>query len=149
MLWPSSRRQMIFGVGKPSARHVMLMLWFSRTATDDGVLSMSMIFGGTLVWLCEDCASGVRFFGVNKQMLDNKLDFRCHREKGKCFHVCAESHVWLLLTLAYRWARQLCTHFIIIRSKHWRFSLRVDTHSTGTEHILSGDDWLLFFTSNI
>lgn len=47
MLWPSSRRQMILGVGNPSARHVMLMFWFSRTATDDGVLSMSRMFGGT------------------------------------------------------------------------------------------------------
>lgn len=44
---PSSRRQMILGVGKPSARQVMLMFWFSRTATEDGVLSMSSILGGT------------------------------------------------------------------------------------------------------
>lgn len=50
---PSSRRQMILGVGKPSARHVMLMFWFSRTATEDGVLSMSSMLGGTatkLAW---------------------------------------------------------------------------------------------------
>lgn len=48
MLCPSSRLQIIFGVGKPSARHVILIFWFSRTATDDGVLSMSNIFGGTI-----------------------------------------------------------------------------------------------------
>lgn len=44
---PSSRRQIIFGAGNPSALHVMLIFWFSRTATDDGVLSMSNMFGGT------------------------------------------------------------------------------------------------------
>lgn len=43
----SYRLQMIFGVGNPSARQVILIFWFSRTATDDGVLSMSRIFGGT------------------------------------------------------------------------------------------------------
>lgn len=41
------RLQIIFGAGNPSARHVILMFWFSRTATDDGVLSISKIFGGT------------------------------------------------------------------------------------------------------
>lgn len=41
------RLQMIFGAGNPSARHVMLIFWFSRTATDDAVLSISNIFGGT------------------------------------------------------------------------------------------------------
>lgn len=45
---PSSRRQIIFGAGNPSALHVMLIFWFSRTATDDGVLSMSNMFGGTV-----------------------------------------------------------------------------------------------------
>lgn len=46
------------------------------------------------VFVCGLRASGVRFFGVNKQMLDNKLDFRCHPgEEVKCFHVCAESCV--------------------------------------------------------
>lgn len=43
------RLQMIFGWGKPSARHVILIFWFSRTATDDGVLSISNIFGGTTI----------------------------------------------------------------------------------------------------
>lgn len=42
------RLQMIFGAGNPSARQVMLIFWFSRTATDDGVLSMSKILGGTV-----------------------------------------------------------------------------------------------------
>lgn len=42
------RLQMIFGAGNPSARQVMFIFWFSRTATDDGVLSMSKIFGGTM-----------------------------------------------------------------------------------------------------
>lgn len=41
------RLQIIFGAGNPSARHVILMFWFSRTATDDGVLSISKMFGGT------------------------------------------------------------------------------------------------------
>lgn len=45
--WKKYRRQIIFGAGNPSARHVILMFWFSRTATDDGVLSISKIFGGT------------------------------------------------------------------------------------------------------
>lgn len=49
---PSSRRQMILGAGKPSALHVIFMFWFSRTATDEGVLSISRIFGGTKH---EDC----------------------------------------------------------------------------------------------
>lgn len=38
---------MILGVGKPSALHVKLIFWFSRMATEDCVLSASMIFGGT------------------------------------------------------------------------------------------------------
>lgn len=47
--WKKYRRQIIFGAGNPSARHVILMFWFSRTATDDGVLSISKIFGGTAI----------------------------------------------------------------------------------------------------
>lgn len=46
-MWYTYRRQIIFGTGKPDALHVMLIFWFSRTATDDGVDSMSKIFGGT------------------------------------------------------------------------------------------------------
>lgn len=47
ILWPSSLRHVIFGVGKPSALQVKLIFWFSRTATVDCVLSASKIFGGT------------------------------------------------------------------------------------------------------
>lgn len=47
ILCPSSLRQEIFGVGKPSALQVKLMFWFSRTATVDWVLSASRMFGGT------------------------------------------------------------------------------------------------------
>lgn len=48
---PSSRRQIIFGAGKPSARQDMLIFWFSLTATEDGVLSISKIFGGTKIYI--------------------------------------------------------------------------------------------------
>lgn len=44
---PSSRLHIIFGVGKPSALHVRLIFWFSRTATVDCVLSVSIMLGGT------------------------------------------------------------------------------------------------------
>jgi hypothetical protein len=45
---PSSLRHISFGVGKPSALHVSVMFWFSRTATDDCVLLPSRILGGTV-----------------------------------------------------------------------------------------------------
>jgi hypothetical protein len=45
---PSSLRHINFGVGKPSALHVRVMFWFSRTATDDCVLLPSRILGGTV-----------------------------------------------------------------------------------------------------
>jgi hypothetical protein len=45
---PSSLRHISFGVGKPSALHVRVMFWFSRTATDDCVLLPSRILGGTV-----------------------------------------------------------------------------------------------------
>ena len=44
---PSSRFQEIFGCGKPVALQNNVRFWFSRTATDDRVLSSSTIFGGT------------------------------------------------------------------------------------------------------
>lgn len=38
---------MILGVGNPSALHVKLTFWFSRIATLDGVLRLSIMLGGT------------------------------------------------------------------------------------------------------
>jgi hypothetical protein len=44
---PSSLRHISLGAGKPSALHVRVIFWFSRTATDDCVLLASRMLGGT------------------------------------------------------------------------------------------------------
>ena len=51
MTCPSSLRHISLGAGKPSALHVKVIFWFSRTATDDCVLLASRMLGGTAtIW---------------------------------------------------------------------------------------------------
>lgn len=74
---------MIFGWGNPSARHVMLIFWFSRTATDDGVLSISKIFGGTI-------------YAMDKQLMIVETYLR----------VCLSVSVYIQVCSGLSWSRQ-------------------------------------------